>query len=196
VQTVVATSVVSGQLATVQHCPAVMQLLVAVQIVSPDGQLHVPPTIEQVSPVTPQLELSQQVPVVMHDDEPLIVHPVLPAGHVQVPPGPEHVEPGMLVQSVLVQQLAVSMHVMFDAHSFWPVGQAHMSPGPGQCSPVIVQSLLVQHVPVGMQMSLAAQYCLPVGQASVQAPMLQMWPGRHSLPQLPQLSGSLPSVAQ
>jgi hypothetical protein len=196
VQTVDATSVVSGQLATVQHWPAVMHVFVAAQIVSPEGQLHVPPGDEQVSPVTPQLELSQHVPVVMHDDVPPIVQPVLPAGHEQVPPGPEHVEPAMLVQSVVVQQLAVSMHVMFAEHSFCPVGHAHMSPGPGQCSPVIVQSLLVQQVPVGMQMSEAAQYCLPVGQASVHVPPVQMWPGKHSLPQLPQLSVSVPSVAQ
>jgi hypothetical protein len=173
VQAVAATSVVSGQLVTVQHWPAVMQVLLAAQIISPEGQLQLPPAAEHVSPVTGQLELSQQVPVVMHWDAPLIVHPVLPAGHEQVPPGPEHVEPGIIVQSVLVQQLAVSMHVMFVAHSFCPVGHAHMSPGPGQCSPVTVQSELVQHVPVGMQMSLAEQYVLPVGQASVHMPPVQ-----------------------
>jgi hypothetical protein len=154
-----------------------MQLLLASQTCSPDGQLHAPPGIEHVSPVTLQLELSQHVPVVMHWELAPMVHPVLPAGHEQVPPGAEHSEPGIDEQSSFEQQLAVAMHVMFTAHAFWPLGHAHAPPGAGQLSPVTVQSLLVQHDPVGMQTSPLGQYCVPVAHASVHIPPLQMCPG-------------------
>jgi hypothetical protein len=101
-----------------------------------------------------------------------------------------------MVQSVLVQQVVLTMHWLFAAQAFWPPGQVHVEPGVAQVSPAMVQSLVVQQAPTGMQVSPDAHGVWLGGQLRMQLPAWQAWFGPHDLPHIPQLAGSVCRLEQ
>lgn len=99
-------SPVTPQATPGQQVPVVMHVPLDGQNVVPDGHAHEPDW--QVSPEPAGQSLfMQHDPLEMH--ELVIVHTLNPAGHEQLPPGPEQVSP-VTVQSPLTQQVPLLMH--------------------------------------------------------------------------------------
>ena len=117
------------QSAWVQQVVLPMQVLLAVQILSPVGQAHVPVPAEIVhcSPPTGQ-SVSTQQPV---------THELVPAqyavgeGQLHAPPGTGHVSPEM-VQSAVVQQAVDPMQELLKGQTLLPAAHPHMPPAPEQ----------------------------------------------------------------
>ena len=99
-------------------------------------------------------------------------------------------------QSATVQQSLSEMHELVFVHTFSPPGHAHVPPGAEQISPGTGQSPLLQQVPLGIHVPLAMHAVMPVPHISVHIPLLHTFMGGQTMPQPPQLFGSLPVLAQ
>jgi hypothetical protein len=100
----------------------------------------------------------------------------------------------MAMQSAVVQQSLLEMHELVFVQIRSLFGHAQAPPGAGQISPGTGQSPLLQQLLAGMQVPLAMQSLSPAPQA--QLPLLHVCIGPHTLPQAPQLFGSLFVLAQ
>jgi hypothetical protein len=107
------------QSAFVQHSAWVMHWLkgglATVQTLPPLEHVQLPPGPEHASPVTRQSLVVQHVLVGMHAL--LTVHTLALLPQLQVPPGVGQVEPVMLLQSELSQQLEFEMQALFATHA-------------------------------------------------------------------------------
>ena len=97
-----------GQSVPVQHCRVL-------------GQVHVPPAMAHVSPLSvAQSAFVQQAALEMHDM--LVMHCFSPEGHAHTPPGIEQTWP-VMVHSPVLQHVPMGIQVPEAAQGTWPAGQ-------------------------------------------------------------------------